>query len=37
MAAAREVGAAPFIERLPFQYDYNVMERGSTLSSDRRN
>ncbi|HVW12427.1 MAG TPA: ABC transporter ATP-binding protein [Mucilaginibacter sp.] len=33
VAAAREVGAHEFIERLPGGYDYNVMERGSTLSS----
>ena len=30
--AAREVGAHEFIERLPGGYDYNVMERGATLS-----
>lgn len=33
VAAAKEVGAHEFIERLPGGYDYNVMERGSTLSS----
>src|SRR5690606_26671433 len=30
--AAHEVGAHAFIQRLPMQYDYNVMERGATLS-----
>mgnify|MGYP000066510742 CR=1 FL=1 len=29
---AKEVGAHDFIERLPGGYDYNVMERGATLS-----
>ena len=33
VAAAKEAGANEFIERLPGGYDYNVMERGSTLSS----
>jgi ATP-binding cassette subfamily B protein len=33
IAAAKDVGAHDFIERLPGGYDYNVMERGSTLSS----
>lgn len=33
IAAAKDVGAHEFIERLPGGYDYNVMERGSTLSS----
>ncbi|HEY8999858.1 MAG TPA: ABC transporter ATP-binding protein [Mucilaginibacter sp.] len=33
IAAAKGVGAHDFIERLPGGYDYNVMERGSTLSS----
>jgi ATP-binding cassette, subfamily B, multidrug efflux pump len=33
VAAAKEAGAHEFIERLPGGYDYNVMERGSTLSS----
>jgi len=33
VAAARDVGAHEFIERLPGGYQYNVMERGSTLSS----
>ncbi|WDF81490.1 ABC transporter ATP-binding protein [Mucilaginibacter sp. KACC 22773] len=32
VAAAKDVGAHEFIERLPGGYDYNVMERGSTLS-----
>lgn len=32
IAAAKEVGAHEFIERLPGGYDYEVMERGSTLS-----
>ncbi|WP_423149553.1 ABC transporter ATP-binding protein [Rubrolithibacter danxiaensis] len=31
--AAKEVGAHEFIERLPHGYDYDVMERGSTLSA----
>lgn len=30
--AAKEVGAHEFIQRLPGGYDYEVMERGSTLS-----
>jgi len=33
VAAAKEVGAHEFIERLPGGYDYNVMERGATLSA----
>jgi len=33
IAAAKDVGAHEFIERLPGGYDYNVMERGATLSS----
>ena len=32
IATAKEVGAHDFIERLPGGYDYNVMERGATLS-----
>jgi ATP-binding cassette subfamily B multidrug efflux pump len=32
IAAAKDVGAHEFIERLPGGYDYNVMERGATLS-----
>lgn len=31
--AAKDVGAHNFIERLPGGYDYNVMERGATLSA----
>ncbi|MBG6235506.1 ATP-binding cassette subfamily B protein [Pedobacter sp. CAN_A7] len=31
--AAKKVGAHDFIERLPGSYQYNVMERGSTLSA----
>jgi ATP-binding cassette, subfamily B, multidrug efflux pump len=31
--AAKDVGAYEFIERLPGGYEYNVMERGSTLSA----
>src|SRR6202012_6148234 len=33
IAAAKDVGAHEFIERLPGGYDYNVRERGSTLSA----
>ncbi len=33
IAAANDVGANEFIERLPGGYQYNVMERGSTLSA----
>lgn len=33
IAAAKEVGAHEFISRLPGGYDYNVMERGATLSA----
>ena len=33
IAAAKEVGAHDFIERMPGGYDYNVMERGATLSA----
>jgi len=33
ITAAKDVGAHEFIERLPGGYDYNVMERGATLSS----
>lgn len=32
IAAAKEVGAHEFISRLPGGFDYNVMERGATLS-----
>lgn len=31
--AAKKVGAHDFIERLPGAYNYNVMERGATLSA----
>ncbi len=34
--AAKHVGADSFISNLPGQYDYNVMERGATLSSGQR-
>ncbi len=34
--AATLVGAAKFIEKLPGGYDFNVMERGSTLSVGQR-
>ncbi|MFT6865928.1 MAG: ATP-binding cassette subfamily B multidrug efflux pump [Cyclobacteriaceae bacterium] len=34
--AADMVGAKTFIERLPGGYDYNVMERGATLSVGQR-
>lgn len=34
--AARLVGADEFIQRLPSTYDYNVMERGATLSVGQR-
>ena len=34
--AAKLVGAHEFIERLPNNYDYNVMERGATLSVGQR-
>lgn len=36
MEAAELVGAREFIERLPGGLDYNVMERGSTLSVGQR-
>ncbi len=34
--AARLVGALPFIEKLPGGFEYNVMERGATLSVGQR-
>jgi ATP-binding cassette subfamily B protein len=36
LAAADEVGARAFIDRLPGKLDYQVMERGSTLSVGQR-
>lgn len=33
VGAAKKVGAHDFIERLPGGYNYNVMERGATLSA----
>lgn len=36
LEAAENVGARKFIERLPGGFDYNVMERGSTLSVGQR-
>lgn len=36
VAASKMVGAHDFITRLPGQYDYNVMERGATLSMGQR-
>ncbi|MBL7815527.1 MAG: ABC transporter ATP-binding protein [Saprospiraceae bacterium] len=35
-ACAEMIGAAEFIERLPNGYDYEVMERGATLSMGQR-
>jgi len=35
-AAAKEVGADVFIEKLPGGFDYKVMERGATLSVGQR-
>jgi ATP-binding cassette subfamily B multidrug efflux pump len=34
--AAKQVGAHDFIEKLPGKYDYNVRERGATLSLGQR-
>jgi ATP-binding cassette, subfamily B, multidrug efflux pump len=36
LEAAENVGARKFIERLPGGFDYNVMERGATLSVGQR-
>jgi ATP-binding cassette subfamily B protein len=36
LAAAELVGASKFIEKLPGGLDYNVMERGATLSVGQR-
>ncbi|RYD83689.1 MAG: ABC transporter ATP-binding protein [Sphingobacteriales bacterium] len=36
MEAAKLVGAQRFIERLPQNYDYEVQERGATLSTGQR-
>lgn len=36
IAAAQMIGAHEFIERLPGGYDYQVMERGATLSMGQR-
>jgi ATP-binding cassette, subfamily B, multidrug efflux pump len=36
MAAAEMIGADEFIQRLPNGYDYQVMERGATLSMGQR-
>jgi ATP-binding cassette, subfamily B, multidrug efflux pump len=36
IAAAKLIGMHDFIERLPGAYDYNVMERGATLSLGQR-
>lgn len=36
IAAAKMIGAHPFIQKLPGGYDYQVMERGATLSMGQR-
>ena len=36
IAAAEMVGAKEFIDKLPGSFDYNVMERGATLSVGQR-
>ena len=36
MEAAKSVGADRFIQKLPGKYDYDVRERGATLSSGQR-
>lgn len=36
IAAAKMIGVHDFIMSLPGEYDYNVMERGSTLSLGQR-
>jgi ATP-binding cassette subfamily B multidrug efflux pump len=36
LAAAKMIGAHEFIEKLPGGYDYQVMERGATLSMGQR-
>lgn len=36
LAAAKQIGAHKFIKKMEGQYDYNVMERGSSLSVGQR-
>ena len=36
LSAAKKIGAHEFIEKLPGGYDYQVMERGATLSMGQR-
>jgi len=36
IGASKMIGAHPFIEKLPGGYDYQVMERGATLSMGQR-